>query len=534
MRVDDRHLHERIGNYVLTKVLGGGAFGTVYLAEHTYLNRTVAIKVLNTGYSYEQKDQDTFFKEAKFLDILQHRHILPIIDAGIQDKMFYLMTEYAPGGSLRERIDHQRPALLPMREALLILSQIGQALHYAHLHNIVHSDLKPENILFNSKGEALLADFGISVQLESGTKDIENIRGSLPYMAPEQFEKKASVKSDQYGLACIAYELFTGERPIKGPIDKNPFVWAFVHKNQVPEVPSRHNPDLSESIDQAILIALAKDHTQRHKDVSTFITSMTSQTSLLAIPDMLTILERELPKEVQQAPEEAPKSIEQWLVEGNNHRINIRLEEALAAYEQALQLGCKDANVYFIKGHILYELKNLEEALAAYEQAIQLMPNKDIFHYRKGNVLRELGYDEDARDAYDKAIEISPHKELFHISKGDVLLAFRDYERAIETYTEAIRLATNNVTRAKAYVGKANTLLRLRNFRGALEAYEKAIALDAKIVSASLYRSKGDAFWMDHQNEKALEAYEQGLKLEPENEILRLKRDAMLDILKKR
>jgi serine/threonine protein kinase len=138
MDIDDSYLGKQIGNYVLTKVLGGGTFGTVYLAEHTYLNRTVAIKVLNHIYSHQQEDRDTFFKEAKFLDILQHRHILPIIDAGIQDKMLYIMIEYAPDGSLRERIDHQRPALLPMREALLILSQIGQALHYAHLHNIVH------------------------------------------------------------------------------------------------------------------------------------------------------------------------------------------------------------------------------------------------------------------------------------------------------------------------------------------------------------------------------------------------------------
>ncbi len=527
MRVDDSYLHTQIGNYVLTKVLGGGAFGTVYLAEHTYLNRTVAIKVLNHGYSHQQEDRDTFFKEAKFLDILQHRHILPIIDAGIQDKVLYIMIEYAPGGSLRERMDHQRPALLPMREALLILSQIGQALHYAHLHNIVHSDLKPENILFNSKGEALLADFGISVQLESGTKDIENIRGSLPYMAPEQFEKKASVKSDQYALACIAYELFTGDRPIKGPTDRNPFAWAYAHQTQVPESPWQRNPDLSTGMGEAIMIGLAKDHTKRHKDVSTFITSMTSQTQLLPIPDQLTIFEREIPKEVT-------KTIEQWLAEGHNHRVNKHLEEALAAYDQAIQLGYKDATLYFIRGNMLYELKKLEEALASYEQALQIMPNKDIFHHSKGNVLHELGYDADALEAYDKAIEISPHKEFFHISKGDVLLAFRDYERAAQTYSEAIRLATNNVTRAKAYVGKANVLLRLRNFRGALEAYEKATELDPKIVSASLYRSKGDAFWMDHQNEKALEAYERGLKLDPENEILRLKRDAMLDILKKR
>ena len=103
----------------------------------------------------------------------------------------------------------------------------------------------------------------------------------------------------------------------------------------------------------------------------------------------------------------------------------------------------------------------------------------------------------------------------------------------MDAYTQAIRVASNNVTSAKAHLGKANTLLRLRRSKEAVEAYDKAMELDPKIASASLYLAKGDAFWRFGQNEEALKAYEKGLELDPDLEILQQKRSAMLDILKK-
>lgn len=202
--LNDSFLGQQIGNYLLMKKLGGGTFGSVYLAQHRFLSRrTVAIKILHSRYLNTDEEKEAFFNEAKFLDILKHRYILPILDVGIQDNQPYMMVEYAPKRSLLDRINDQRPARLPMREALLILSQIGQALHYAHRSKIVHRDLKPANILFNERDEALLADFGIAVQLNEGTEYAKDTVGTYPYMAPEQFNQIVSEKSDQYALACI-------------------------------------------------------------------------------------------------------------------------------------------------------------------------------------------------------------------------------------------------------------------------------------------------------------------------------------------
>lgn len=92
-----------------------------------------------------------------------------LLDVGLHNGRPYVMTEYAHHGSLEERIASQSPAPLPLEEAMTILAQIGQALHYSHQHDIVHCDLKPGNILFNAKGEAVLADFGLAMRLTTAS-----------------------------------------------------------------------------------------------------------------------------------------------------------------------------------------------------------------------------------------------------------------------------------------------------------------------------------------------------------------------------
>jgi serine/threonine protein kinase/Tfp pilus assembly protein PilF len=569
MEDDDSYIGKQIGNYLLIRKLGGGTFGSVYLAQHRHLNRSmVAIKILNHSRLSTNKEQETFFEEAKFLDILKHRYILPILDVGIQEDLPYLITEYAPNGSLDERIRGQRPARLPMRDVLLTLSQIGQALQYAHRHTVVHRDLKPANILFNDKWEALIADFGIALQLKEGTEDTKGIRGTLAYMAPEQFENKVSIKSDQYALACIAYELFTGTVPLVAPPKANLLGWAHTVRSEKPVPPRQLNPDLSDQIEEAILKALEKDRANRHSDIVTFITSIMSPTQIVDISDLSTsLLDEKSLEKLYKIHTEPGMTIEQWLAEGDKLHRNSQLEEALVAYEQAIQLGHKDAATYYIKGtillklkkleealvayekailfghddamayyykgYILHSLNNLEEALVAYEQAIQLDPIRGNFHSSKGNVLRELKHYADALKAYNEAIRLSPDTPIFHINRGDALFALRDFDGALESYNQAIQVAPNNVITAKANVGKAHTLLRLRRYNEAIKAYERATELDPKVASASLYLAEGDAFWRGGHNKEALKAYERGIELDPENVILQQKRDAMLDLLKK-
>ncbi len=272
MANSDPWIGKQVGNYRIVEIINSGAFGSVYKGKHLYFEHdpVVAIKLPRAAFHTEEERAE-FMKEAQLQRQLQHPHILPILDAGFQDGIPYLVTMHAAGGSLRDRLVKRKGQPAPVDEAVGILTQVGQALRYAHQRqpSVVHRDLKPENILFDEKGHTLLADFGIAVLLSSVRTGLVGSSGTPPYMAPEQFEGLASPKSDQYALGCIAYELLTGRRLFNIP---NPTLEAFwYHHTKVEPVPPTHyNPQLPAHIEQAILTALSKDRVNRHSDVSAF------------------------------------------------------------------------------------------------------------------------------------------------------------------------------------------------------------------------------------------------------------------------
>src|SRR5260370_18710997 len=115
------------------------------------------------------------------------------------------MPEYAPRCCLRDRINRQSSRSVPVREALTILSQVGQALQYVHQLNIIHGNLKPENILFTASGDVLLTDFTIHILLDAAGGAYKHNIGSARYLAPEQFQGLGRKASGQYALGCIGY-----------------------------------------------------------------------------------------------------------------------------------------------------------------------------------------------------------------------------------------------------------------------------------------------------------------------------------------
>ena len=271
----DPWIGKQVGNYRIFEIINSGAFGSVYKGKHLYFDRDPVVAIKLPRAILPEEERNEFIKEAQLQRQIQHQHILPIVDAGFQSGIPYIVTIYAAGGSLRGRLGKRNAQPMPLEEALVILTQVGQALQYAHQYqpSVVHRDLKPENILFDEKGNVLLADFGIAVLLSSIRTGFFGSGGTPPYMAPEQFEGLASPKSDQYSLGCIAYELMTGRKLFSVP---NPTLaaWWFHHAKVEPVPPSQYNPQIPSSIEQAILIAISKDRLKRHRDVPAFIQAM--------------------------------------------------------------------------------------------------------------------------------------------------------------------------------------------------------------------------------------------------------------------
>jgi len=291
MTIENNYMNRQIGNYRVIGELANSAFRRVYLAQHIVLTkRVVAIKLLDASHLGSPEEQSDFLREAQFLEELKHPYILPIFDVGIEDGSPYIVAEYAPNGSLRDRIKSRAPHLLSFQEVLTILSQIGQALHYAHQRQVIHRDLKPENILFNARNEALLADFGLATSLSTTSIKHVDAAGTPRYMAPEQFHGNVSKESDQYCLACIAYELVTGRPPF---IDKDFYAIGFKHLAGNPTPPTQFNPYLPITVEQVILKAMAKQRTDRYPDISSFISALLQSTD--SQPYILASSDKEIP-----------------------------------------------------------------------------------------------------------------------------------------------------------------------------------------------------------------------------------------------
>src|SRR5438132_9753539 len=264
---------EYINDYLLIDSISSSPTSSVYRAEDTRLkNSTVTLKILHTMHLSEQRRQQ-FFKEVQVLKKLKHEHILPIVDAGLYENTLYLVTDYASGGSLRDRMRLQTTNILPMHETLSILSQVGQALQYAHQMNIIHGNLKPENILFNARNGALLTDFSLVTTMDAFSTDHSHHANTVSYMAPEQFQGWMTEESDQYALGCIAYELFTGQVPF---LASDFSEIKHKHVTEKPLAPTQRNLLLPITIEEAILKAMEKKSEDRYPDVKDFVTSLST------------------------------------------------------------------------------------------------------------------------------------------------------------------------------------------------------------------------------------------------------------------
>ncbi len=207
------------GHYQPERPLGEGGMAVVFLATDLKHQRQVAVKVLRPELSVVI-GAERFLREIRVTAQLQHPHILPLYDSGAIGDLLYYVMPLALGESLRERLarEHQ----LPVDEAVGITRALAGALDYAHRQGVLHRDIKPENILLHD-GQPMLADFGIAlaVSLARGDRLTHTgiALGTPTYMSPEQVtgEQVIDARSDIYSLACVAYEMMTGQPPFTGP-----------------------------------------------------------------------------------------------------------------------------------------------------------------------------------------------------------------------------------------------------------------------------------------------------------------------------
>ncbi len=259
---------QQVGPYIVTQLLGEHATSRFYLGRHQQRKKEAFIKVFLTPLSTNEA-KEAFLTRAKQLKRLKHRHIIEVQDFGFlpntdgaQD-CAYLVTQYAAGGSIATRIvPGQR---IPADEVKRILSPIADALHYAHINNIVHGNLHPGNLLVGERSETLLTDF--SFLLPGGLPSLNSETASLPYRAPEHLQGTCSAASDQYALAVMVYEWLCGCRPYQA----TELETLLRQQEQEPLPPPRSlNQDISPAVEQVLLQALARDPDERFPHAQAF------------------------------------------------------------------------------------------------------------------------------------------------------------------------------------------------------------------------------------------------------------------------
>jgi eukaryotic-like serine/threonine-protein kinase len=277
---------QRIGRYSLLHSIGSGGMGEVYLAADTLIKREVAIKVIRadeTSYPHRTVPQEAarlFLREARTIAVLDHPHILPLLDYGEEStaatKYAYMVMPLRQEGSFASWLEQRgNSQLLSAQDVTYFVQQAASALQYAHSHGVIHQDVKPSNFLIRKRNETpdrpelLLADFGIAKLMTVTAGPSRTVRGTAAYMAPEQWKGTSLPASDQYALAIMVYQLLTGHVPFQGRLEHV----MYEHLHGQPQPPSKLVPQLPEEIDAVILRALAKQPEERFPSISAFATT---------------------------------------------------------------------------------------------------------------------------------------------------------------------------------------------------------------------------------------------------------------------
>jgi serine/threonine protein kinase len=209
---------KKIGKYNILSELGQGASAVVYLAEDTFNDRKVALKLAKSnadmGEEEAKRFERLFLNEASLAGKLNHPNIVGVFDAVVEGDQRYIVMEYVPGGSLKKFCNEAN--LMPIRQAVLVIFKICRALDYAFQNGVIHRDIKPANILLAERDDIKVSDFGTAKISESEHTQIDGFLGSPAYMSPEQInEQSPTVQTDIYSCGVMMYELLTAKLPFK-------------------------------------------------------------------------------------------------------------------------------------------------------------------------------------------------------------------------------------------------------------------------------------------------------------------------------
>lgn len=549
---DDALLQALASRFTVTRTLGRGGMGTVYLANDRDLGRDVAIKVLNADVS-SAVGMERFTHEIRLTARLVHPNIVPLFDSGEAAGRLYYVMPHIDGESLRTVLE--RSGSLPLPQALRIVSDVSEALAYAHALGTVHRDVKPENI-FWYRGRALLADFGVALGAERGNQRVTQaglVVGSPRYLSPEQAEGLLEVdgRADLYSLGCVAFELLTGRPPYAGES-----TMALLTAHLVHPVPSAQElrAEVPVLLDALLRRLMSKEPEDRPPTGAALLEELRPlEAGLVAgsTPPGTTVVQRS-PPSAQLPPDAAELHakarqlfaaalqggatstekvamarayVERALQQVPNHALLLAtqadlmhlagvrglgepedyMERARALRYRALALDDSLGQVHSAIGvDLLYWQDDFALAGEELRRGVELDPEHAEGRRYYGAWLKIAGRPEEALLQMRAAVRLAPHAPFMHVGEADILMTLGRYDEAVGSLRNALRL--------------------LPRYEAALERLEMAChragrhdeALDARRVMLGLRKDgvRLKELWEGTERDGWLAAREHDLRLE--------------------
>lgn len=249
--------------YEITDVISRSGMASIFKATDLKSGRTVALKVPFMQFESDPGFYTRFKREEEIGRKLNHPYILHIEEADYEKSRPYIVMEYLEGQTLGHLMRSVHP--LPVGDALKIAVRICEALHYMHVHEVIHRDMKPDNVMICNDGSIRIMDFGIA-KVEGQRRltfgGFQPAMGTPDYMAPEQVKgKRGDARTDIYCLGAILYEMVTGVAPFEGA---NPFIIMNARLSGDPVAPRKRQPEIPAGVEEIILHAMARDPGDRY------------------------------------------------------------------------------------------------------------------------------------------------------------------------------------------------------------------------------------------------------------------------------
>jgi serine/threonine protein kinase len=263
--------------YEIQELLGEGGMSAVYKAYDPNLRRVVAVKLIHSHLSRDPQFVRRFEEEAAAVAKLRHENIIQVYDFNNDGSTYYIVFEFVPGESLRERMVrlNESDRIMPQDDVISYSSSVADALHYAHKRGIIHRDIKPANVMISVHGQAILTDFGIAKIVGGDTHTATGaVLGTARYISPEQVRSEAvDYRTDIYSLGVTIFEMASGEPPFAA--DSAMTVMMMHINDPVPDIRTLR-PDLPARLAQVINQAMAKKADQRYQDASELAAALRS------------------------------------------------------------------------------------------------------------------------------------------------------------------------------------------------------------------------------------------------------------------